>query len=52
MKVYELSREEFDEYLKIHHNELLDEMLEAESPTEMYKIICKIKVILEEEVCK
>ena len=52
MKVYELTREEFEEYMEKYRQELDDDMLYAETPADMYKVTCRLKEILEEEVCK
>ena len=52
MKVYELTREEFDAYIKKHHEHLFDEVLYADSILECYKVLCALKEIMEEEVCE
>ena len=52
MKVYELTVEEFNEYINTQHKDLFDEVLDADNPLEYYKVLCKLKDIMEEEVCK
>ena len=50
MKVYELTREEFDDYIKTHHKDLFDEVLYADNPSEYYKVLCRLKEVMEEDV--
>ncbi len=52
MKVYELSREEFEEYMEKYRPEFDDMLIDAELPADIYKVLCKLKDILEGEVCE